>query len=787
MESIAPNSERSNAVHPQDDEPPNTDTIDDQKEGATFDPVITKDAHLDNGGDATQSPQDDMVHKDNKDVNDSPERRRSDRRYSSDTGISPGDRESLSSDSDADRSDIVYRRRRPRYPESRSRSRGSRRRVSRSRSRSTSPDPELIRQMAMEAKIRKAPKRARQFGKYVQLLESRLRVLEQSIQSSETKRSRNRQKGKKGEAKNGSDAETGVSDNDDPVSTTLKADPRVNRLSMQDFMARNFSREAPHCTIDVGLNVSATSRTGNPSSGPSDKTIDGIGKKNNILYENVDEPTKFIQINSDALTRVLAFVCQSDAECPYVIYSPYKSIVYYEKELREYLDTLEKIWTVDENSCPEDAPQEADAPLKDDSASTELDAATPDNITAAIQGSPALEKQSDADSVIGSQAPGNEDGKSGAIAGSLPTPPAEEEDHGPTEHADANEKSTEALRKEDELGRKSKQAYLDLKCLLEFYEEYAKPRWSYFRSNLPKSVRYNDLWALFQPGDDVYISDMPQKIWRVVRVTGGRPKLDDFLMADIKAAADLDEDVSKRKSKGAKEEESEKWTIFHLDCVYYDFDGKEFGPIHKAFTIPFFSKTKEVISLNVCPLRLLENVESKRKEHIKNGKRFLDLTKVVLQYYEGRTLTEFPHGKPLTHTVTMERSQDDPDYAVTSARPTRSEDVDSQVMIDFDRAFQYNPDWAPSLGMGPLKESNDQEDSRERYTKKEVGMASVIRFEIIDYWDLEATREYRSSHSLLRSTGSARITDPSELSEDDLLLLPDRVFGYILRDRRWGQ
>jgi hypothetical protein len=94
-------------------------------------------------------------------------------------------------------------------------------------------------------------------------------------------------------------------------------------------------------------------------------------------------------------------------------------------------------------------------------------------------------------------------------------------------------------------------------------------------------------------------------------------------------------------------------------------------------------------------------------------------------------------------------------------------------MIDFERALQEVPDWRP--GLEELKPQ----------------VADVCEYEDVfggkldrdTVWDTRFTDEFMETESAKWRKWKSGVNIPSS----DLLLLPDRVFGFVFRSRKWGE
>ena len=83
-----------------------------------------------------------------------------------------------------------------------------------------------------------------------------------------------------------------------------------------------------------------------------------------------------------------------------------------------------------------------------------------------------------------------------------------------------------------------------------------------------------------------------------------------------------------------------------------------------------------------------KDVTIDRAELMKQGGEFTKCSKSRHQYYSERSQIRQPNGEYLCHHSES-----------TSERASRifSENIDSEVMVDFDRALQCNPQWLPDF------------------------------------------------------------------------------------------
>ena len=262
-----------------------------------------------------------------------------------------------------------------------------------------------------------------------------------------------------------------------------------------------------------------------------------------------------------------------------------------------------------------------------------------------------------------------------------------------------------------------KAAINDLKCLMDFYKTYIEPSWLHLRGTSVESVRFADLSSLFQPGDEVFEPGSSQRFWKVIKITGGRPTIQNLFegedisgdspndreQANISAEGpapgstqlarkkELPERMSASRETAAKDV-ADNWTTFHIDGYYIDYDGSKFGPVPKQISIDFFSGTVNLMDLAVRPLRSASDAEM-RLQRINEGRRLVrcceDRTK--LYYYASSTLSESPSGKPLQQSWRANNTDSD-HFSRSNMRNIRPSKIEERVVVDFSMTFQvcYN-------------------------------------------------------------------------------------------------
>ncbi|RFU80455.1 aaa family atpase [Trichoderma arundinaceum] len=246
-----------------------------------------------------------------------------------------------------------------------------------------------------------------------------------------------------------------------------------------------------------------------------------------------------------------------------------------------------------------------------------------------------------------------------------------------------------------------------------------------------------------------------------------------------------------------------------LHCVYIDFDGKQLGPVTQTFTIEKFDGEKAVTALEVYPIRFAEGPvssyhrrsESKaeageagyRSKLIERGRMFVDVASIKHMHYNGFTLE------------------------------TRDE-VDSQVMVDFAEAFAVKTaeaaassttsntssdsrssdqanNWQPKV-QSIIGQELGKKDSSEKKAEQACSGACCIGDYVYDDAYIEKKRNENYVTNLIPSPEETNIEPPmsihprllkelamskDSLADDDLLIMSYRVFGFVLRSRKWAK
>ncbi|GAP85103.2 hypothetical protein SAMD00023353_2200320 [Rosellinia necatrix] len=329
--------------------------------------------------------------------------------------------------------------------------------------------------------------------------------------------------------------------------------------------------------------------------------------------------------------------------------------------------------------------------------------------------------------------------------------------------------------KEDELDPESPVAFEHLRCLVDFMDKDIQKRKFHLKSGKCKKVFFSDLWHLFHPGDLVIGSDGKQA-YRVMTMNSVGHRVIDPMRKYYRLYS----------WKGEKEEkEEEEEASITIRCIHIDFDGKHLGPVSKVFRIPKFEREIAVTSLNVYPLHFHPFAKEKA---------FND-TNVIGSEFKKYLIRR---GRWFLKAVAIQQTTVQPMYYAGPALQTLDE-IESQVVVDFEAAFgvedHIKNGWKPELET--LIRSEDSEDKNKGGQKcganccrgESVHDDSYIEKKMNDEFMgtlLPKAREEVPSVVVLPRPLDTKEPETG-LSEDDLAIMSYRVFGYVLRNRKWAQ
>ncbi len=484
-----------------------------------------------------------------------------------------------------------------------------------------------------------------------------------------------------------------------------------------------------------------------------------------------------IRINSKPVILILNQIDPRDrSEYPPVMLRPFKALIYHESRIREVFQKLETKWrsadvespiiqalgpSVTSNTGDNTIPTVLDEVIN--SIAAENDAPGKAEVTPDHTYPPSTSKEPQKSLPIE---------QSGIV---------ETEKHLSEEVDAAKSKDTQDEENEDLID--SLEALSDLRCLIEFIDAELKPVVDSYRDMSRQKVAFCDLWHIYKPGDLLHSplgnkqtsekiyhrsteslekpNDRFQEVWRIASTTGGRPH--------------LEESEQNFSSSGPQS----RINAFLICAYWIDFDGTRFLSRTFLFWMIPFSGEKDITSLQCYPLRYAAKPDEMKSKWKARGEVFREYMTFKYRYYTGKTLTCSPSGF---------RGPDD-NY------PRHSENIDSQVVVDFGEALAANPGWRtsgrkltlqPEDAPGELSEdypTSFWKDSHRKVLDEECD-DELYEDEHIDSKLLE---DYIECDPLLRDHPQTSPAANGDFDENHLILLPNRVFAFVMKNRKWGE
>lgn len=247
---------------------------------------------------------------------------------------------------------------------------------------------------------------------------------------------------------------------------------------------------------------------------------------------------------------------------------------------------------------------------------------------------------------------------------------------------------------------RSRRAYADMKCYVEFVKTRLIPRRNMFSDAdyaHPSKISYRDLPSLFSVGDLVIEPGVSQaesrirdkrssfvhvtepKLWRVCYISEDTPA---WSVQNLDAAGG---ELQSRVDRGDE--------ATHLRLYYIDFDGQRFSPVRGDTSIEYFEGEKEIAKLPIYPLRFHKDHSYFLGELQQMGRRFQEIVSSgnpTLSYH-GWNLTKDPAGRDIVSGP--EQGTMWPEH------------IESDVIVDFNEALRVHPWWKPAFQQFPEAES----------------------------------------------------------------------------------
>lgn len=465
-----------------------------------------------------------------------------------------------------------------------------------------------------------------------------------------------------------------------------------------------------------------------------------------------------IRINSKPIIMIMnRFDPVYNTEQPLVILRPFKQLVYYEARIRGFYQELEERYG--DAGMDASTTQAFGAPFTTDGV---------DSTTTAVM-----------DVAVG---PSSAESK--VQSKEIPENATTRTNQQLSEAASANDSEDAVSQKAGGLTN-SFEAFKDLGCLIEFIDLELRPVLDSYRGSTRRKVCFSELWHLFKPGDFIHCpldhrqtsvfvyrsgkfqpqrpKDRIQEVMRIVCTAGGRPHLEEGHAAS------------------GPENTFNKGTVNAFIILAYsvDFNGTHFVPTSFIFYLPPFLGEQDIISLQCHPLRYSPKADELKSGRKIRGEAFCENTTFRYKYYTGKSLTD--------EQASFSRPGEE--------YPRYAEHIESQVVVDFSEAFAAYPMWRPDRGNLALEAEIAPGEIVERYptcywsdkTRKQFSYESNDEIYNDFHVDTKLMQEYKERDPLLGGHSQISSAESGEFGEDHLILLPNRVFAFVMKNRRWGK
>ena len=299
--------------------------------------------------------------------------------------------------------------------------------------------------------------------------------------------------------------------------------------------------------------------------------------------------------------------------------------------------------------------------------------------------------------------------------------------------------------------RMAKQALRHVECLVEFMDEFLMKKINILTNADCHKAFFVDLWHMFKPGDFV-ISRDGRQVYRILSITS----------TGHRAAVSWNDYSSMRASTAMRPGTEMPIRIL---CVHIDYDGVQLGPVPTEFVIKKYEGEKAIESLEIRPAHFDRN-PFQRERFVARGRRFLQAASIQHLHYAGFTLE------------------------------TRDE-VDSQVVVDFTETFAAPgfADWKPEIEplIGTSAFMPDFEACEAACCKDDFIFYDDYVEQARDEAFMETLVPPKWEHSKLPSvavyprTLEEAKTPGNSLTDEELLIMSYRVFGFVLSSRKWAK
>ncbi|KAH9907824.1 hypothetical protein F4778DRAFT_719249 [Xylariomycetidae sp. FL2044] len=422
---------------------------------------------------------------------------------------------------------------------------------------------------------------------------------------------------------------------------------------------------------------------------------------------------------------------------PRTFVRPFKALVYFQPRMKEILNTLEEKWADYEDL---------------DEGQSDKAISTPEELEVVEPAEVNKEKDPNA-----------------------PEDDADDDDNASLISVDSNAEDIDGMMD-------SVEALRDMRCYVNFIDKEVMPLYQAYDGTKAEKVKFDDLWSLFRVGDLIYMPAAGEtagryhETWRIYRVEVPEPETS---YPSIGWEFFTDELQQDKKAK------------FNIFAYYIDHDGNSFGAVRHKFEIDSFVGERLIESLEVYPIRYRHDHLQMLGQLKEQGRSFQKFLGDRHQAYNAWTLTRNPPYDTTDAENEILRSEQ-------GEKMRHPEFVESDVIVDMAEAYQKNPEWRPTFHKLTVtkgircKVSDDDMKIQQWFdgARQNLAYAQSEFVQKSDGVEMRQRRENLAADQFLRQRTKGTRTyemnpDLLELHEEDLVLLPKRMFAYTLRERRF--
>ena len=368
----------------------------------------------------------------------------------------------------------------------------------------------------------------------------------------------------------------------------------------------------------------------------------GSGSKSIMLERPLHDPLqviKRIRIRSNHIIHALQRISEQTfpSNSCFVIHRPFKVLLFYEKEIELYLAEL--VENFDQNTeCPLGDKCKGSVNF-DKKIFVSSDSYEMSHVSLRRRFTDEPEISGKKTHLTSSEGQGNTPFLKEYQQASVPLNGNEGPLHQHPDHTESDDKTCKHELSDDLLAEKEAIAHLG--ALLKFMKEDMKAVFE--RHHLLRSsenseetlVGFRDLWHLFIAGDLVVTDDpSPSRIYRVSIL----PACDLFSSKRPVTEIRMQSEGSHKQVESVYKQDS--MSFLNVDVFYFDFDGRNFGPVEKRFRIVSYEGEKKVTDLPIFPLRFRKDATRIRSQMLDRGTKFCDLCAIVHREYNGLSAVE---------------------------------------------------------------------------------------------------------------------------------------------------